>query len=124
MAAGSGVTVGVDIGGTFTDLVIVKPDGSVEITKVMSTPPNYAQGVLDGLAKVDIGGSEIAHFAHGTTAATNAILTKSGAKTGLITTKGFRDVLEMRRGDRGDLFNYWWRPPDPLVARNNRLEVR
>jgi N-methylhydantoinase A len=124
MAREPGVTVGVDIGGTFTDLVIVTPDGSVEITKVMSTPPNYAQGVLDGLAKVGLDGSDIAQFAHGTTAATNAILTKKGAHTGLITTAGFRDVLEMRRGDRGDLFNYWWRPPPPLVARNNRLEVR
>ena len=66
----------------------------------MSTPPNYAQGVLDGLAKLGVEGAEIAHFAHGTTAATNAILTKSGARTGLLTTKGFRDVLEMRRGDR------------------------
>jgi N-methylhydantoinase A len=119
----SGFTVGVDIGGTFTDVVVVAPDGTVQIAKASSTPPNYAQGVLDGLAKLGIAGSDIGHFAHGTTAAINAILTKNGAPTGLLTTKGFRDVLEIRRGDRGDLFNYWWHPPEPLVRRDNRLEV-
>lgn len=120
----SGYTVGVDIGGTFTDVVVVSEDGAVQIAKASSTPPNYAQGVLDGLAKLGIAGTEIGHFAHGTTAAINAILTKSGAPTGLITTKGFRDVLEIRRGDRGDLFNYWWHPPTPLARRDNRLQVR
>jgi N-methylhydantoinase A len=121
---GPRLTVGVDIGGTFTDLVVVSPDGSVQIAKVVSTPPNYAEAVVAGLEKLGVAGSDIAHFAHGTTAATNAILTKTGASTGLITTKGFRDVLEIRRGDRGDLFNYWWRPPEPLVARHNRLAAR
>ncbi len=120
---GGGYTVGVDIGGTFTDVVAVAPDGSVQIAKASSTPPNYAQGVLDGLAKLGLAGSDIGHFAHGTTAAINAILTKTGARTGLLSTKGFRDVLEIRRGDRGDLFNYWWKPPEPLVRRDNRLEV-
>jgi N-methylhydantoinase A len=61
---------------------------------------------------------------HGTTAALNAILTKSGAPTGLLTTAGFRDVLEVRRGDREHLFDYWWRPPEPLVPRHNRIGVR
>ena len=121
---GNLLTVGVDIGGTFTDVVVVAPDGSVRIAKAASTPPNYARGVLDGLAKLGVAGTDIGHFAHGTTAAINAILTKNGARTGLLTTKGFRDVLEIRRGDRGDLFNYWWRPPEPLVRRPDRLEVR
>lgn len=121
---GGKLTVGVDIGGTFTDVVAVDPDGHVRIAKAASTPPTYARGVLDGLEKLGVAGTEIGHFAHGTTAAINAILTKSGARTGLITTKGFRDVLEIRRGDRADLFNYWWRPPEPLVRRPNRLEVR
>jgi N-methylhydantoinase A len=120
----AGLTVGVDIGGTFTDVVVVAPDGDVRIAKSSSTPPNYSQGVLDGLEKLGIAGTEIGRFAHGTTAAINAILTKTGAKTGLITTKGFRDVLEIRRGDRGDLYNYWWRPPEPLVRRPDRREVR
>jgi N-methylhydantoinase A len=121
---GNGLTVGVDIGGTFTDVVVVAPDGSVRIAKSSSTPPNYSQGVLDGLRKLGIAGSEIGRFAHGTTAAINAILTKTGARTGLITTKGFRDILEIRRGDRGDLYNYWWRPPEPLVRRPDRRGVR
>jgi N-methylhydantoinase A len=113
----------VDIGGTFTDLVAVAGDGSMRVAKVASTPQNYAEGVAAGLVKLGIAGSEIAHFAHGTTAAINAILTKNGASTGLITTRGFRDVFEIRRSDRGDMFNYWWRAPEPLVARHNRLEV-
>jgi N-methylhydantoinase A len=121
---GKGLTVGVDIGGTFTDVVVVAPDGGVRIAKSSSTPPNYSQGVLDGLEKLGIAGTEIGRFAHGTTAAINAILTKTGAKTGLITTQGFRDILEIRRGDRGDLFNYWWRPPEPLVRRPDRRGAR
>ena len=121
---GGRLTVGVDIGGTFTDVVAVGSDGRVRIAKAASTPPTYARGVLDGLEKLGVAGTEIGHFAHGTTAAINAILTKNGSRTGLITTKGFRDVLEIRRGDRADLFNYWWRPPEPLVRRPDRLEVR
>lgn len=117
------VTVGVDIGGTFTDLVAVASDGSMRVAKVASTPRNYADGVVDGLAKLGIAGTEIGHFAHGTTAAMNAILTKNGAPTGLITTRGFRDVFEIRRSDRGEMFNYWWRAQEPLVPRHNRLEV-
>jgi N-methylhydantoinase A len=118
-----GFTVGVDIGGTFTDLVAVATDGSMSVAKVSSTPHNSAEGVAAGLVKLGIAGTEIGHFAHGTTAAINAILTKSGAPTGLITTNGFRDVFEIRRSDRGEMFNYWWRAPEPLVPRHNRLEV-
>lgn len=115
--------IGVDIGGTFTDVTAIDSEGSFRIAKAPSTPPNFAKGVLDALEKLGVAGEEIGYFAHGTTAAINAILTKSGAPTGLITTKGFRDVLELRRTDRGDLFDYWWRPPEPLVLRQNRLEV-
>jgi N-methylhydantoinase A len=121
--SGGAVTVGVDIGGTFTDLVVVDSGGEVRIAKVASTPPDYAVGVTQGLEKLGVAGTTITRFAHGTTAATNAILTKSGAATGLLTTRGFRDVLEIRRANRGDLFNYWWRPPKPLVTRQDRLQV-
>ena len=75
------------------------------------------------MEKIGIAGTEIARFVHGTTAALNAIITKSGAPTGLLTTAGFRDVLEIRRGNRKHLFDYWWRPPPPLVPRNNRVGV-
>ena len=117
--------VGVDIGGTFTDLVLAGPkNGQVVVKKVPSTPPDFARGVLDGLEKLGVPVEELSLISHGTTVATNAVLEKKGARTGLITTKGFRDVLEIRRADRGALYDYWWRPPDPLVPRRNRLEVR
>ena len=124
LSVSSALTIGVDIGGTFTDIVAVQADGTARLAKTSSTPPDYSRGVLEGLEKLDIAGGEIGRFVHGTTAALNAILTKSGAPTGLLTTAGFRDVLEIRRGDREHLFNYWWRPPEPLVPRNNRLGVR
>jgi N-methylhydantoinase A len=123
MSAGQ-VTVGVDIGGTFTDVVVVDGNGGVRVAKAASTPPDYGRGVLDGLAKLGVEIDKIDRFAHGTTTAINAILTKSGAETGLLTTAGFRDVLEIRRGDRAEMYNYWWRASEPLVPRHNRLEVR
>ena len=120
----SNLLLGVDIGGTFTDIVAVDEEGGITVAKTRSTPADYSQGVLDGLRKIGVEGPDIGRFVHGTTAALNAILTKSGAPTGLLTTAGFRDVLEIRRGDREQLFDYWWRPPAPLVPRNNRLAVR
>jgi N-methylhydantoinase A len=119
-----GLTIGVDIGGTFTDLVVVNERGEADVVKTASTPPDYSRGVLEALERLGISGSDIGRLVHGTTAALNAILTKTGAPTGLLTTAGFRDVLEIRRGDRGRLFDYWWRPPEPLVPRNNRIGVR
>jgi N-methylhydantoinase A len=116
--------VGIDIGGTFTDIVLIDGDGRVTVDKVPSTPPHFARGVIDGLDKLPVTIPELDFFSHGTTAATNAIIEKRGARTGLITTDGFRDVLEIRRADRGSLYDYWWRPPPPLVPRHLRREVR
>ena len=116
--------LGIDIGGTFTDLVLVDDSGNLTVDKVPSTPPNFARGVIDGLDKLQVAGQDLEFFSHGTTAATNAIIEKKGAKTGLITTAGFRDVLEIRRADRGSLYDYWWRPPQPLVPRQLRREAR
>lgn len=116
--------IGIDIGGTFTDLVLIDEAGQVTIDKVPSTPPAFAQGVIDGLDKLGVAGADLEFFSHGTTAATNAIIEKKGARTGLITTAGFRDVLEIRRADRGSLYDYWWRPPPPLVPRQLRREAR
>lgn len=116
--------VGIDIGGTFTDIVMIDETGNVVVDKVPSTPPHFANGVINGLEKLPVSIKDLTFFSHGTTAATNAIIEKKGAKTGLITTKGFRDVLEIRRADRGSLYDYWWRPPDPLVPRPLRREVR
>jgi N-methylhydantoinase A len=114
--------VGIDTGGTFTDLVAVR-DGETRTAKVPSTPPEFDDGVLDALAAADLRADEILLLAHGTTATTNAVITQTGARTGLITTRGFRDVLELRRHNRGEIYDILWDPPEPLVPRQLRLEV-
>src|SRR5215211_4416535 len=90
--------VGADIGGTFTDVVLVAPDGAFATRKVLSTVDDYSRGIIEGLsdllAILDLPASTVAEIVHGTTVATNAILENKGAKTALLTTKGFRDVLE------------------------------
>ena len=92
---------GIDIGGTFTDLVLMGSDGSVHAEKLLTTPDDFGQGIADGLASAltHLGANpeDVEVIAHGTTVATNAILEAKGAATGLITTEGFRDVLELRR---------------------------
>src|SRR3990172_5193998 len=100
---------GVDVGGTFTDVVLMNEAGEVTIKKVLSTPEDYSEGILEG--------RDIEVVIHGTTIATNAILTHSGAKTGLITTRGFRDVLEFGRIRRPRLYDMEWERPTPLVPR-------
>ena len=119
--------VGVDIGGTFTDLVLVGPEGATTPIKVPSTPSDYSQAVLAGLARlieqVGVRPQQIEEIVHGTTVATNAILEKRGARTALITTTGFRDVLEIRRVRMPQLYNIQWEKPRPLVPRYLRFEV-
>ena len=92
--------VGVDIGGTFTDIVLMDENGGVLTKKISSSVDNYAQAIVDGLAEVieshGLSGQDVLEVLHGTTVASNAILEHKGAKTGLIGTKGFRDVLEIR----------------------------
>jgi len=114
--------VGIDTGGTFTDLVAVR-DGEIRTAKVPSTPPAFDDGVLDALDAAGIPVREVLLLAHGTTATTNAVITKTGARTGLVTTRGFRDVLELRRHNRGEIYDILWDPPEPLVPRRLRLEV-
>jgi N-methylhydantoinase A len=116
--------VGSDTGGTFTDMVAVDPEGRVRLAKVPSTYPDLEQGVLHGLSSLEVGASDVRMLFHATTVATNAAITRAGAKTALITTTGFRDVLELRRVDRKELYDVLWDPPDPLVPRRDRLEVR
>ena len=119
--------VGVDIGGTFTDLVLRRPDGSLKVSKVSSTPDDPGRAVVHGLARLlrDAGVSpgEVAEVVHGTTVASNTILQKRGARVGLLTTRGFRDVLEIGRVRTPDLFDLTWEKPAPLVPRRHRLEV-
>ena len=117
-----GWRVGIDTGGTFTDLVAVRGDEQ-RIAKVPSTPSAFDQGVLDSITAAEIPVSEIETIAHGTTVATNAVITQRGAATALLTTRGFRDVLELRRHNRGEPYDIQWDPPPPLVARRNRFEI-
>lgn len=115
-----------DVGGTFTDLVGYKfgsDGGEVEVSKVDTTPPDFERGVMESLEKLGIDPSELDFFAHGSTVVINAITERKGAKTALITTEGFRDVLEIARGNRPDLFNFNFRKPKPFVERYLRLEL-
>lgn len=112
-----------DVGGTFTDLVSLS-DGKVMAVKADTTPPDFEQGVLNALAQSGLAGSKIGFFAHGSTVVINALTERKGVKTGLITTAGFRDVLEIARGNTPDLFNIYYRKPKPLVPRYLRREVR
>lgn len=115
--------VATDIGGTFTDLVYVDDNGKVGVAKSHTTPPNFEQGVIDVIEKSGIDQQDIETFIHGTTVIINALTERKGVKTGLITTKGFRDVIEIARGNRPDLFNVRYKKPVPFVERYLRQEV-
>ncbi|MEM9168422.1 MAG: hydantoinase/oxoprolinase family protein [Pseudomonadota bacterium] len=118
-----------DVGGTFTYLVYIHVDDAtgairdVASAKAHTTPPNFEQGVLDSFRKADIALSDVAAFAHGTTVVINALTERKGAKTGLITTQGFRDILEIGRGNRPDFYNLRYRKPEPFVPRYRRREI-
>lgn len=123
----SAVRVAVDVGGTFTDIVVMTSDGILHESKVSTTPDDPSRGVVDGLAallaELGIATSSVAEVLHGTTVGSNTILQRAGAKTGLITTRGFRDVLEIGRIRMPDMFDLTWDKPKPLVPRRHRLEV-
>lgn len=121
--------IGVDTGGTFTDVVAFDDvTQHVHVRKVSSTPDDPGRAILRGVAEIldQIGDrhiSEVNYFAHGTTVGTNALLTGNGVRTGLITTEGFRDLLELGRGRRPDMYDVRADKPEPFVARRNRIEV-
>jgi N-methylhydantoinase A len=119
--------VGVDIGGTFTDIVFLEASGRLHTKKVSSSVDDYARAIVDGLREVfrdtGITGADLAEVLHGTTVASNAVLEQKGARTGLITTRGFRDVLEIRRLRMPRLYDLTWEKPPPLVERALRQEV-
>src|SRR5262245_11222542 len=123
----SRVSIGVDIGGTFTDLVCSRSDGAVLVAKTPSTPDDPGRAVVDGVVELlraaGVAPAEVGEVVHGTTVGSNTILQKRGARTGLLTTRGFRDVLEIGRVRTPDLYDLTWRKPEPLVARRHRLEV-
>ena len=124
--------LGIDVGGTFTDLVAVDDAGGVTLAKAASTPADPSLGVMDGLAQLSTAlGVDIAallrnteRIIHGTTVATNALLEGKGARVGLLTTEGHRDIIEMREGLKDDRYNLRMPPPVPLVPRARRLGVR
>ena len=118
----------VDVGGTFTDLALYDPETDrLEFGKMPSTPADQAVGVTDGISelveRLEIPPSSITYLIHGTTVATNTLLQRSGARTALIVTRGFRDILQIGRQDRPHLYNWRIRKPEPLVPRRLRFEV-
>jgi N-methylhydantoinase A len=114
-----------DIGGTFTDLVgFDEQTGALTIGKASTTPDDLPQGVLDAVAAAGVSLEDVAEFVHGTTVVINALTERSGARTALVTTHGFRDVLEIGRGNRPDMYNLVSRKPPPFVPRRHRFEVR
>jgi N-methylhydantoinase A len=125
-ATSDGARIGVDIGGTFTDLVTVR-DGTVEVRKTPSTPDAPEEGVIAGLEEArDLDGLELPavdFLGHGTTVATNALLEGEWADTALVTTEGFRDVLEIGRQARPDIYDFQAEKPAPVVERDRRFEV-
>ncbi|WP_017728849.1 hydantoinase/oxoprolinase family protein [Halalkalibacterium ligniniphilum] len=116
--------LGIDIGGTFTDLVCYdKEKGTYQTEKILTTPKNLADGVLEGLKNLVDDFRDIDYFVHGTTAGLNAFLERKGSNVALITTKGFRDVYEIGRANRPDMYSLTYRKPEPLVKRRNIFEV-
>ncbi|AIZ45197.1 5-oxoprolinase [Deinococcus radiopugnans] len=122
------VRVATDVGGTFTDLVYFHTDpdtGAQQIITAKSdtTPPHFEQGVLNVLRRAGVHTRDIDFMAHGTTVIINALTERKGVKTALITTQGFRDCLEIARGNRPDFFNLYYKKPPPFVPRHLRREV-
>jgi len=122
------IRVATDVGGTFTDLVCFETDTetgkhSIVTAKTDTTPPDFETGVLNVLAKGQVDPSEVDFLAHGTTVVINSITERKGVKVGLITTKGFRDSLEIARGNRPDFFNLHYQKPIPFVPRYLRREL-
>jgi len=124
--------IGIDVGGTFTDFVAVDDSGKTTLAKVPSTPSDPSIGVLEGLRllaetlDLELAAllAETDRIVHGTTVATNALLEYKGARVGLLTTEGHRDVIEMREGLKDDRYNLRLPPPEQLVPRHLRLGVR
>ena len=119
--------LGIDIGGTFTDIVLMGADGALYSKKILSTPRDYSlaieQGVSELMAETGITGAQVAELVHGTTVATNTIIERRGAKVALVTTRGFRDVLALGRFRAPRLYDLTYRKPEPLAERRLCFEV-
>jgi len=123
----TGYRVGIDIGGTFTDFVLMDAAGSITLYKHLTTPHDPAEGALNGFIQLlklqNLSPSDVETLVHGTTLVTNAIIEARGAKTALLTTRGFRDILEMGREQRYDIYDLFLQYPEPYVPRRWRIEV-
>ena len=120
--------IGVDIGGTFTDVAVVDDaSGRIGVAKALTTPRDFAAGVVAALntamLRYTIEPAEVGLLCHATTVVTNALLEEKGARAGLVATRGFRDVLELRRSSRGDLYDLFQDPPATLIPRRRRFEI-
>ena len=118
--------IGVDVGGTFTDFTLLdEARGEVRFFKVESTPADPSEAIENGLRQMlsTVDAAKVGYLGHGTTVATNIVIERRGARTGLLTTRGFRDVLELGRQARPSIYDYRKAKPPPLVPREHRLEV-
>lgn len=127
MASSAGVRIGADVGGTFTDVVIELGDGSFESTKVLTTHGGPEEGILAGIEQIanehDVNMADVEQIIHGTTLATNALIERRGAKTALVTTEGFRDVIETRTEGRFEQYDLNIVLPTPLIERHDRFTI-
>ena len=119
------IRTGIDIGGTFTDVIVFDEDtGRIGVSKTPSTPDNPARGVMNGLGKADVDTADLDFFSHGSTVGTNALIERDLPRTGLVTTEGFRDVHEIRDGTKEDIWDAYSDIAPPYVKRRDRLEVK
>ncbi len=120
-------SIGFDVGGTFTDIVAIGNNGRLVIRKLLSTPTDYSDAICNGLAEMittgQVSADDAQHLVHAATVATNTVITRSGAKVGLITTDGFRDILEIGRLRYPRLYDMAFEKPTPLVPRYLRIGV-
>jgi len=127
MTIQNAIRVGADVGGTFTDVIIINAEGKLWTHKVPSTPPNFEEAILQAVeylfSVAGVSGQAVTEVAHGTTVATNAVLEHRGAHTALITTQGFRDVLELRRIRAPQMYDLFFDKPKSLVERYLRFEL-
>ena len=127
MSGNGGIRIGADVGGTFTDVVIELADGSFESTKVLTTHGGPEVAILDGIERIaylhDVNMADVEQIIHGTTLATNALIERRGAKTALVTTEGFRDVIETRTEGRFEQYDLNIVLPTPLIERKDRFTV-
>jgi len=117
------ISVGVDVGGTFTDLVAVSPDGAVQVAKVLTTPDDRSRAVLQALTHSGVPPEQVARFVHGTTVVTNLLLERAGTRVVLLATADFADVLWLRRQERASLYDLTRDHPAPLVQQGDVIDV-